>query len=92
MTLVTTSSKNQVTIPAAYLRDLGLKPGEHFLIDNKGKELIFKPIKGSIVDELAGSLEKFIPADKKKISIEKAIRLAKIMHAKELGAKLNSDH
>ena len=82
MTLVTISSKNQITIPVEYLRALGLKPGKRFLVDKKNDELSLMPVRGSIVDELAGSLEKFIPEDRKAISVEDAIKLGKLAMAK----------
>ena len=85
MTLVTISSKNQITIPVEYLRALGLKPGKRFLVDKKNDELSLKPVRGSIVDELAGSLEKFIPEDRKAISVEDAIKLGKLAMAKHDG-------
>lgn len=86
MTLVTISSKNQITIPVDYLRALDLKPGERFLIDKRDEKLVFEPVRGSIIDELAGSLEKFIPVNKKRIPIDEAIKRAKIMHARKVTA------
>ena len=64
MTLVTISSQNQITIPADYLRDLGLKPGEKFLVDKKNNTLVLDPVKGSITYQLAGSLTKYVPKSK----------------------------
>lgn len=64
MNLVTLSSQNQITIPAVYLREFGLGAGGKFLVDKKENKLVFEPVKGSIVDELAGSLTKFVPKSK----------------------------
>lgn len=83
MNIVTLSSQNQITLPVS----LGLIPRERFFIDKDENKIVLTRIKKTVVDELAGCLEKYIPENKKKIPVEKAIRLAKIAHAKEIATK-----
>jgi len=64
MKLVTISSKNQITIPAEYLRSLGLSSSSKVLVEKKNKKILLTPVKKSIVDEVAGSLTHLIPKGK----------------------------
>lgn len=52
---VTISSKNQITLPAKLMRELGLKPGQKTYIQKSGKKLIINTV--SAVDAYAGSLK-----------------------------------
>lgn len=80
MNIVTLSSQNQITLPVG----LGLIPRERFLVDKQGGKIVLEPINGSLVDELVGSLEEFIPKDKKNIPVETAIKMAKIAKSRQV--------
>lgn len=84
MTLVALSTQNQITIPALYLHQFGMKAPGKFLVDKKDDGLFLKPIKGSIVDELAGCLTKFIPKNRRNVPIDEAIRLGKLAMARHV--------
>lgn len=88
MHIATISSKNQITLPAKLLAELQVKPKQKVLIENKKGILTVKPLKRSIVDEVAGSLTKYV--DPKKLGrpwneiMEETTKLA----AKEIAKKL----
>lgn len=64
MNIVKISSKNQITLPVRLLNDLGVKANDKLLLEKKEDVLVVKPITISIVDELAGSLNKYIKPEK----------------------------
>ncbi len=56
MRTTTVSSKGQVTIPAALLRELHLQPGTTLLVVPVGNGVMLVPRPDSAADELAGSV------------------------------------
>jgi len=62
--VVTISSKGQITLPAVFLRNLNLKPKTKVILEQSSESLIIKPVKGSIIEQLAGSLSQFVPKEK----------------------------
>lgn len=80
MNIVTLSSQNQITLPVG----LGLTPRGRFWVDKQDDKIILEPIRGSIIDDLTGSLASFIPQDKRNVSWETALREAKIAKAKKV--------
>lgn len=53
-------------------------------MDWQNNRIILEPIKGSLVDELVGSLSGFIPKNKKNVPWETALREAKIAKAQKI--------
>jgi bifunctional DNA-binding transcriptional regulator/antitoxin component of YhaV-PrlF toxin-antitoxin module len=53
------SSKNQITLPVAYVRDLGLQPGDEIIIWlEKGHMVLEKRLHGKeLLDSLQGSMK-----------------------------------
>ncbi|MBU0569980.1 AbrB/MazE/SpoVT family DNA-binding domain-containing protein [Patescibacteria group bacterium] len=64
MKIVTISSKNQITIPKDMLLALDLKAKSKAIVEKKDGVLTFTPIKGSVVEETAGSLRKYVHPSK----------------------------
>lgn len=64
MNIVKISSKNQITLPVKLLKDLGVGTNDKLLLEKKDNVLVVKPVSGSVVDELAGSLTKYIKPEK----------------------------
>ena len=53
---VTMSRKHQLTLPADMVRDLGLEPGQKYVIANEEGRIVLYPDKHSRTDYFAGSL------------------------------------
>lgn len=57
MTSTTTvSSKGQITLPAAFIRRLGIKPGQKLVVIPVRNGIFLTSAEGSAIDELAGSI------------------------------------
>ena len=81
MYTATLSSKNQITIPKFLLDLINVKSGIQFLISEEDQTLTMKPIKTSLVDELAGSMS--VPKRLRGIPFEKAQAIAEYEAAKK---------
>lgn len=64
MKIITISSKGQITLPRSLMRELGLKPKSKVYIRKEENEVVVEPVSDSIIDELAGSLNKYIDPKK----------------------------
>ena len=82
MTLATISSKNQIVLPNEYLKILRVVSGDKLMVYSEGEEIRLKPIRGSIVDLVAGSIK--VPKDKMGIPFEKVLEATKKIVAKHL--------
>lgn len=87
MHIVTISSKSQITIPKKLLSSLDIKPKQKVLIEKSNDTLLLKPLKKSVVDELAGSLNKYIDPKKLGASWETIMDETKKEVAKHLVQK-----
>ncbi len=87
MKLVTLSSKNQITLPKSLLQQLGVKSKSKLLIEAKEDSLVVKPVRQSIVDATAGSLNKYISPDKLGKSLEEIMEETRKLVVKDLAAK-----
>lgn len=87
MRIVTISSKRQITLPAAMLSQLGIGPNTKVLIEEKEHNITLKPIKTSIVDQVAGSLSKFVPPSKRGRPFSEIMEETKRIVAKKLATK-----
>ena len=56
MPKTTISSKNQITLPARLLREIGLKPGDQLAVEQDGLRLILHPRPKDWVSYSAGSM------------------------------------
>ena len=57
MPKTTISSKNQITLPARLLREMGLKPGDQLAVELDGLQLILHPRPQDWVSYTAGSMK-----------------------------------
>lgn len=87
--IATLSSKNQITIPVAAVKAMGMKPKNKLIIKVIDGQLHAKPIKKSVVDEIAGSLAKYIKPDMKSKSWEEIKDEAGKKYTKYLVKKYN---
>ena len=62
--IATLSSKNQITIPVDFLMALGASLQKKFLLESQNETIIMRPLKTSVVEQLAGSLTKYVSPDK----------------------------
>lgn len=84
MKIVKISSKNQITLPQEMLRNLQVTPRQNVLIDQRGEEIIVKPLRESIVEQTAGSLTKYVHPSKLGVPFAKVREETKKMVAEEL--------
>jgi AbrB family looped-hinge helix DNA binding protein len=56
MKTTTLSSKGQVTLPAALLRELHLGPGTRLYVVPTERSIVLVPVEGSLAERLAGSM------------------------------------
>ncbi len=87
MYIATISSKNQITLPVRMLRKLYLKSGSKILLEEKDEGFLIKPVEGSIVDAVAGSLNKHVLCDKLNKSLEDIKEEADEKYTKYLAKK-----
>lgn len=88
MNIVTISSKNQITLPAQLLRDLGLAPKKKLIVQRQSDAIVMQPLKKSVASELAGSLTKYVPKSKLGKSWKEIMEETKKIAAKELVEKM----
>ena len=84
MTLVKLSSQNQITIPADALLQLAVYPQSQLYVDWEEDRIILQPVKKSVVEDVAGSLNKFIDPAKLGKSWDKIITETKKITARKL--------
>jgi AbrB family looped-hinge helix DNA binding protein len=54
--MTTISAKNQITLPAQLLREIGIGPGDRLAISREGNRLVMRPRPRDWVEYHAGSL------------------------------------
>lgn len=84
MRIVTLSSKHQITIPKALLEQLQVAPRSKLLIRAEKDAIMVKPLRKSIVDELAGSLTKYVHPSKLGVPFNVIMEETKKIVAKKL--------
>ena len=82
MPTVTISSKNQITLPAQIVRELGLRGGDKLVVELIDDRLVIVPEPESWVDYFAGSM-KGVYGDTKE-EVDRYI--AEVRHGYEIGA------
>ena len=85
--IATISSKRQVTLPRQLSSGIKIMPREKVLMEESEEGLIIKPLKRSIVEELAGSLAPFIPPSKRGVPFDKIMEETKRIVAKKLATE-----
>ena len=63
---------------------LGIKSKAKLLVDQRGGEIVVSLLKNSLVDEVAGSLLKYIPKNRAGKNWKEIIKETKILTAKKL--------
>lgn len=64
MKIAKISSKGQITLPRSILIETRLMPYDKVLVEQRNNFIVLKPLKKSVVDEIAGSLNKYIHPSK----------------------------
>lgn len=85
MVTATVSSKSQVVLPKHLLEGLGINRGDRVLIYSDEKEIRMKPLHGSILDVVAGSVK--VPESKRGVPFERVLEVTKRKVAKKLAKK-----
>lgn len=88
MQVVTISSKRQITIPKKFLESLMLRTNGKAILKKDSGRLVLEPIETSIIDELAGSLTKYVHHSKLGVPFKKAKEKAMREVVKDLAKKL----
>ena len=57
MSIVTVTSKGQIVIPARTRRRLGIEKGTRLYIEERGQEIIIRPLTPEYLDQMAGILK-----------------------------------
>lgn len=83
MNVVTLSSRNQIAIPVAMLREFNFEPQSKLIIEKVGNKITLEPMKKSVVDSVSGSLLHLVPSNKRGVSWEKIVATAKTAKAYE---------
>lgn len=60
MSLTKISSKNQITLPVAMMNELDLFKGQNIWMEIEKRKIVIKAAKKDIIDEIAGSLTKYV--------------------------------
>lgn len=87
--IATLSSKNQITIPVAAVRELGMKPKTKLMLKIVDGQLQARPIKKSVVDEIINNFHLIIPSHLKGKSWEEIKEEAGKEYTKYLVKKYN---
>lgn len=77
MQIATISSKRQLTLPKDMLLKLGLDLGSKVILQGREEDILIRSLKKSIIEDLAGSLTRFISTDKLGVSYGKIIKATK---------------
>ena len=64
MKIVKISSKGQITLPQSILMAINLAAYDKILIEQQNNSIVLKPLKTSVAEGLAGSLNKYIHPSK----------------------------
>lgn len=84
MNIVTLSSKQQITLPQEILIQLAFEPGSKLLLETDKEKIVLTPIKKSIVDQLGGSLARYVALKKRGVAFEQVLKETKSIVAKKL--------
>lgn len=87
MNIATISSKRQITLSKNELELINLEKGGKLVKYVKNGKIILEPVKGSIVEEVAGSLSKFVKPSLKGKSFEEIMRVTRKKVARKLALK-----
>lgn len=84
MQITTISSKRQLTLPKDMLLKLGLDLGSKVILQGREEDILIRSLKKSIIEDLAGSLTRYISTDKLGVSYDKIIQATKLKTAGKL--------
>jgi AbrB family looped-hinge helix DNA binding protein len=57
MTIATVTSKGQIAIPARIRKNYGIEKGTRLYIEERGEEIVLKPLTPEYLDQMAGVLK-----------------------------------
>ena len=57
MTIATVTSKGQIAIPARIRKNHGIEKGTRLYIEERGEEIVLKPLTPEYLDQMAGVLK-----------------------------------
>lgn len=84
MQIVKLSSKNQIALPVELVRQFALTSSQKLTIEPTAEGILVRPIKTTIVDQVAGSLSTFVPSHKRRIPFTKVRAHTQRVVAKKL--------
>lgn len=87
MKIITLSSRHQITIPKALLKQLQVAPRSKLLIKAEKDAIMVKPLKKSIAHELAGSLTKYVHPSKLGVPFDAIMEETKRKVARKLATE-----
>jgi AbrB family looped-hinge helix DNA binding protein len=87
MKIATISSKGQITIPKNIQASLQVTHGSKVVLYADRNILMIKPLKNSIVEQTAGSLQQYIPKNKRAIPFSQVKEVTQSIVAKQLAEK-----
>lgn len=88
MNIVTVSSKNQITIPKQMLRRMKIASHRRLVVEQKKHNVIvLRPLTKSIVEEVGGSLSKYLAVRKRAVSFSHILKTTKEITSKKLARK-----
>ncbi len=87
MKIVKISSKGQITLARSLLTALDLSLHDCVLMEQEDEKIVLRPVKTSVAEELAGSLNKHINPSKLGVSFETIMKETKKKVGKHLAQK-----
>ena len=84
MKVVTISSKRQITLPKKGLEPLGVGPKSKLTVQIQDQGILLKPLEGSLVDQVAGSLTNYVPVSKRGVSFQTVYKETKRITARKI--------
>lgn len=91
MAIGTVSSQNQITLPRAITRSLGIMPSDKVYVRQERERIIVEPLKKSVVDDTYGVLRDKIAPRKRGKSMKEIVAKTKKIVAEKLAAEGTSD-
>ena len=86
-TISTISSKRQITLSKDLLDDLNISPKQKILIESSNGVAILRPLKSTIVKEIAGGLTKYVDSSKLGKPFDQILRETKKNVSRKLAKK-----
>jgi len=72
MTIATVTSKGQIAIPARIRKNYGIEKGTRLYIEERGEEIVLKPLTPEYLDQMAGVLKGSVSQTKRLLAARAA--------------------